>query len=61
MSHTVTTTRGDSVAFDRHPAGLPGAEWWVAGPATTRAETADVELDEVERFCTDHDLWKRLV
>jgi hypothetical protein len=42
-------------------AGLPGAEWWVAGPATTRAETADVELDEVERFCTDHDLWKRLV
>ena len=41
-------------------AGLPGAEWWVAGPATTAAEQADVELDEVERFCTKHDLWDQL-
>ena len=41
-------------------AGLPGADWWVAGPATTPAEQADVELDEVERFCTKHDLWDQL-
>ncbi|MGF1661655.1 MAG: hypothetical protein ACFCVG_04170 [Kineosporiaceae bacterium] len=42
-------------------AGFPGAEWWVAGAVTGRAEDADVELDEVERFCTHHDLWNRLV
>ena len=30
-------------------AGLPGADWWVAGGAAARAEDADVELDEVER------------
>jgi hypothetical protein len=38
-------------------AGLPGAEWWVAGRAVDRAEDADVELTEVERFCTEHGLW----
>ncbi len=38
-------------------AGLPGADWWVAGHAATAAEQADVELGEVERFCTEHDLW----
>ena len=38
-------------------AGLPGADWWVAGAAVAKAEEADVELDEVERFCTEHDLW----
>jgi hypothetical protein len=26
----------------------------------TRAEDADVDLDEVERFCTKHDLWSQL-
>jgi hypothetical protein len=41
-------------------AGLPGADWWVSGAAAARAEDADVELDEVERFCTQHDLWSRL-
>jgi hypothetical protein len=41
-------------------AGLPGAQWWVAGPAATRAEDADVELDNVALFCTDHDLWNQL-
>jgi hypothetical protein len=30
-------------------AGLPGAEWWVAGLTVDRAEDADVDLDEVER------------
>ena len=38
-------------------AGLPGAEWWVAGRAADRAEDADVELNEVERFYTEHGLW----
>lgn len=38
-------------------AGLPGADWWVAGVAGGNAEDADVELDEVARFCTEHDLW----
>jgi hypothetical protein len=41
-------------------AGLPGADWWVAGAAAARAEEADVELDEVERFYTERDLWNRL-
>jgi hypothetical protein len=41
-------------------AGLPGAEWWVAGPAVDRAESADVELDEVRDFFTRHGLWDRL-
>jgi hypothetical protein len=39
-------------------AGLPGAEWWVAGRAVDRAEDADVELVEVARFCTEHGLWE---
>jgi hypothetical protein len=41
-------------------AGLPGADWWVAGAAAARAEAADVELDEVERFYTERDLWNAL-
>ena len=49
---------------DYHPgtraylsAGLPGAKWWVAGRAVDRPEDADVELDEVERLYTEHDMW----
>ncbi len=38
-------------------AGLPGADWWVAGPVVTTAEDADIDLDEVDRLYTDHDLW----
>jgi len=38
-------------------AGLPGAEWWVAGTAVNRAEDAEVELHEVERLYTEHDMW----
>lgn len=33
-------------------AGLPGADWWVAGPAAS-----DVELDAVAGLYTEHDLW----
>ncbi|RZS79984.1 hypothetical protein EV189_3463 [Motilibacter rhizosphaerae] len=35
-------------------AGLPGAEWWVAGPVVPSAQDADVELAEVERFVVVH-------
>lgn len=38
-------------------AGLPGADWWLAGAVVAKAQDADVELDEVERFCTKYDLW----
>jgi len=41
-------------------AGLPGAEWWVAGPAVDRAEDADVDLDEVEQFLAGLGLWSTL-
>jgi hypothetical protein len=39
-------------------AGLPGADWWVAGQAANRAEDADVELAEVERLYTEHAQWQ---
>jgi hypothetical protein len=42
-------------------AGLPGADWWVAGAVVAKAEDADVELDEVERFYSERDLWNALV
>jgi hypothetical protein len=42
-------------------AGLPGADWWVAGAVSATAEAADVELDEVERFYYEHGLWNDLV
>jgi hypothetical protein len=55
-------------ALPRHPrtraylsAGLPGADWWLAGPAAATADDALVELDEVERLYTEHDLWARLL
>ena len=38
-------------------AGLPGADWWVAGRAVDRAEDAEVEMDEVERLYNEHDMW----
>ncbi len=42
-------------------AGLPGADWWLAGAVATKAEDADVELAEVELFYNAHDLWDELV
>lgn len=42
-------------------AGLPGAEWWVAGSAVDQAEDADVELIEVERLYTQHGLWESVI
>ena len=41
-------------------AGLPGADWWVAGAAAAKAEDADDELSDVESFCDEHDLWSAL-
>ena len=41
-------------------AGLPGADWWVAGPVVSRADDAEVELDEVDRFCAEHGIWSSL-
>lgn len=38
-------------------AGLPGADWWVAGPATANSRDADVELGEVDNLFTEHGLW----
>jgi hypothetical protein len=41
-------------------AGLPGAPWWVAGPADAAPGAADVELDAVRAFYAEHGLWERL-
>jgi hypothetical protein len=38
-------------------AGLPGADWWVAGPGAVVPEEADVDLDEVDRLYVDNGLW----
>ena len=37
--------------------GLPGADWWVAGPVASRPEEAVVDLDEVEQLFTGNGLW----
>jgi hypothetical protein len=34
-------------------AGLPGADWWVAGSAPATAQDADTELGEVEDLYTE--------
>ena len=49
---------GFLVAKSLSPAGLPGADWWVCGPATAKAEDAEVDLDEVQNLYTEHGLWK---
>jgi len=41
-------------------AGLPGADWWVAGPTAATARDADVELGEVKKLYTEHGLWEAL-
>ena len=38
-------------------AGLPGADWWVAGIVVVPPESADVELDAVHALYNDNDLW----
>jgi len=38
-------------------AGLPGAEWWVAGPAISDPRNADVELEDVVALYTENGLW----
>jgi hypothetical protein len=38
-------------------AGLPGAQWWLAGPAVDNAEDADVDRVEVEAFFSGVGWW----
>ena len=38
-------------------AGLPGAEWWVNGPAHGISEEAEVDLDEVADLYSSNNLW----
>lgn len=38
-------------------AGLPGADWWVAGPADGIPRTGDIDLAEVDALYTDNGLW----
>lgn len=38
-------------------AGLPGAEWWVSGPATTQPQRAEVELGAVRSLFDDNNMW----
>jgi hypothetical protein len=38
-------------------AGLPGAEWWVAGTVSGSPQTADVELDDIAALYTEGGLW----
>jgi hypothetical protein len=33
---------------------------WVAGAVVAATENTDVELDGVERFCSEHDRWSQL-
>jgi hypothetical protein len=52
--------RGASTTLQPRPCPVI-ADWWVAGGAAASAEDADVELDEVEQFYTERDLWNTLV
>lgn len=38
-------------------AGLPGADWWLAGPVVDDPSTAEVELGEVTRLYDENHLW----
>lgn len=38
-------------------AGMPGADWWVAGGVVPLPETADVELSLVDQLYTDNGAW----
>ncbi len=67
-AHGEVVARPRSARQQRQPgtraylsAGLPGADWWVAGAAVANPEDADVELDEVGRFCVERGLWPGLV
>lgn len=38
-------------------AGLPGAEWWVAGSVNSAPHSPDVELGDVTALYDDNNLW----
>lgn len=41
-------------------AGLPGADWWVAGPAIRIPRESDIDLTEVGAFYSDNQLWEKV-
>ncbi len=41
-------------------AGLPGADWWVAGPAARIPLGSDIDLAEVDALYTDNQLWDKV-
>lgn len=41
-------------------AGLPGADWWVAGPAVRLPRATDIDLAEVDALFTENQLWSKL-
>jgi hypothetical protein len=41
-------------------AGLPGADWWVAGPANRIPRGSDIDLAEVGALYTDNQLWEKV-
>lgn len=66
-AHGEVVARARDARFPRPPgsrayisSGLDGADWWVAGPAVTRSENADVEVEEVRRFFAALGLWDHL-
>lgn len=66
--HGTVAAQARSTRYDYAPgsraylsAGLPGADWWLAGPSVTAAKDADVELDQVLTFLTTLGLWEQLV
>jgi hypothetical protein len=65
--HGTITARPRNSDLVLHPggrayvsAGLPGADWWLAGPAVSSPEQAAVEVAEVRRFYIHHGLWGEL-
>ncbi len=49
--------RGEPGSRAYASAGLPGADWWVAGSVVPLPEIADVELSLVDELYTDNGLW----
>jgi hypothetical protein len=41
-------------------AGLPGADWWVAGSACDAPQNAQVELHAGDALYTENDLWSAM-
>jgi hypothetical protein len=55
VRQALLSTSGFKILSADRPAQTAGSPAW-----PRRAEDADVDLDEVERFCTKHDFWSQL-